>query len=249
MIWLYSLSGVLLVSLVSLIGAVTLMVRKYNIDHLLLYLVSFSVGALFGDVFIHIIPEVTEKAGFDAKIGVFFLSGIVLFFIVEKIVHWHHCHRTNHSGEHLHPMVYTNLIGDGMHNFLDGVIIASAFLVSVPIGVATTLAVLFHEIPQEIGDFGVLLYSGLTKSKALLFNLLSGLLAVFGVIFTLILADQIAGLDIILLCVAGGGFIYIAGSDLIPELHKGQCAGCRASYQLIAVILGIGVMASMLFLE
>lgn len=212
-----------------------------------MYLVSFSVGALFGDVFIHIIPEIVADAGFDAKIGAYFLVGIVLFFIIEKIVHWHHCHRADHSG-HLHPMVYTNLIGDGLHNFLDGVIIASAFIVSTPVGIATTIAVLVHEIPQEIGDFGVLLYSGLSKTKALLFNLLSALIAIFGAVFALLLSEYIDGMSVIMLAVAGGGFIYIAGSDLIPELHKGQCAGCRASYQLAALLAGVGIMAAMLII-
>jgi zinc and cadmium transporter len=247
MVWFYTLLSVFIVSLTSFVGALTFAIKKEKLHHFLLYMVSFSVGALFGDVFIHIIPEISREVGFDSGIGFCFLGGIILFFIVEKIIHWHHCHRTDHAHE-LHPMVYTNLIGDGLHNFLDGMIIAASFMVSVPLGIATTLAVVVHEIPQEIGDFGVLIYSGLTKKRALLFNFLSALLAVLGAVVALLLAEKVGDLATVLLAVAGGGFIYIAGSDLIPELHKGQCAGCSAKYQLVAVLLGVGVMALMLFL-
>ena len=249
MIWVYSIVSVSIVSLLSLIGAVTFLMKKNKLEHLLLYMVSFSVGALFGDVFLHIMPEVVHDAGFDSKLGAYFLSGIVLFFIVEKIVHWHHCHKLDHcdNPQH-HPMLYTVLIGDGLHNFLDGAIIASSFFVSIPVGIATTLAVISHELPHEMGNFCVLVYAGLTRERALFFNFLSALFAVLGTITALLLAEQFGGVAILLLCVAGGGFIYIAGSDLIPELHKGQCAGCSAKYQLIALLAGIGVMALMLFL-
>ncbi|MFH0779638.1 MAG: ZIP family metal transporter, partial [Parcubacteria group bacterium] len=232
---------------ISLIGVFTLVLKKEKLEKVLLYLVSFSVGALFGDVFLHIIPQISDQNKFSFKIGSLFLSGIIIFFIIEKFVHWHHCHLAEHEHK-IKPVVYTNLIGDGFHNFLDGMIIASAFVISVPLGVATALAVIFHEIPQEIGDFGVLLYSGLTTKKALLFNFLSALLSIAGAVAALLLSQTVAGLSVVLLAIAGGGFIYIAGSDLIPELHK-ECRWNCSFYQLIAIVLGIAMMGGLLLLE
>ena len=252
MIWIYTILAVVVVSLISFIGVFALAIKKERLEHILLYMVSFSVGALLGDVFLHLMPELIEEAGgFPLWIGLSFLLGVILFFIVEKFVHWHHCHKAEHSCETtpVKPMAYTILIGDAFHNFLDGAIIAGSFLVSVPLGIVTTLAVVFHEIPSEIGDFGVLLYSGMKVRKALWFNFLSALTAVLGAVVTLILARQIAGIEMFLLALAGGGFIYIAGSDLIPELHKKECKVWNSTYQLLAIVLGIGVMVAFLFLE
>ena len=206
------------------------------------------MGALLGDVFLHIIPHVSEEHGFTTKIGVYFLLGVLLFFALEKFVNWHHCHSVDHHHK-IKPLAYTNLVGDGFHNFLDGVIIVSSFMVSVPVGIATTLAVLFHEIPQEVGDFGVLLYAGFSRKKALLLNFASALVAVLGGLVALLLIDYIQGIEIVLLAFAGGGFIYIAGSDLIPELHKESCSRCKASYQFAFIVLGLAVMAALLIIE
>ncbi|NQT49617.1 ZIP family metal transporter [Candidatus Kuenenbacteria bacterium] len=249
MIWLYTITSVCIVSLISFVGALVLVVKKNKLEHFLLYFVSFSVGALLGDVFLHIIPKITEEHGFSYQIGLYFLLGIVIFFIIEKFVHWHHCHHVDHSHEHkLKPLAITNLVGDGFHNFLDGVIIAAAFMVSLPVGIATTVAVILHEVPQEIGDFGVLLYAGFSKAKALLFNFLSAALAILGAVITLLISNSVPGLELVLLAIAGGGFVYIAGSDLIPELHK-ECKWCNSLYQLLMLILGIAIMAGLVFLE
>ena len=248
MIWVYSLLSILAISLVSFVGVFTLSIKKDKLEHFLLYFVSFSVGALLGDVFLHIIPHISEEQGFTTKIGICFLLGVLLFFVLEKFVNWHHCHKVEHHHK-IKPLAYTNLVGDGFHNFLDGVIIVSSFMVSVPVGVATTLAVLFHEIPQEIGDFGVLLYAGFSRKKALLLNFASALVAVVGGLVTLLLVDYIQGMEVVLLAVAGGGFIYIAGSDLIPELHKETCSRCKASYQFAFIVLGLAVMAALLIIE
>lgn len=248
MIWLYTLLSVAVISLVSFIGVFALTVNREKLEHFLLYFVSFSVGALLGDVFVHIIPHVSEEHGFGIEVGLYFLIGLIIFFVIEKFIHWHHCHKVEHNHD-IKPFAYTNLIGDGFHNFLDGVIIASSFLVSVPVGIATSLAVLFHEIPQEIGDFGVLLYAGFKRKKALLLNFASALLSVLGAIITLILARELHGLEVILLSLAGGGFVYIAGSDLIPELHKETCGKWNATYQLFFMVLGIAVMVGLLIFE
>lgn len=240
MIWLYTILSVLIVSAISLIGVATLMVNKEKLEKFLMYFVSFSVGALLGDVFIHIIPEISGEAGFAASSGLLILAGIVLFFVIEKFVNWHHCHHVEHTHK-VKPMAYTNLIGDGLHNFLDGVIIAASFMVSLPIGIATTVAVVLHEVPQEIGDFGVLLYAGFSRGKALLFNFLSASLSILGAVITLLIATSTERFSLIVLALAAGGFIYIAGSDLIPELHR-DFKWRSSVWQLFMLIVGIAVM-------
>lgn len=248
MVWIYTLLSVIIVSLISFVGVVFLAVKKEKLERILLYLVSFAVGSLFGDVFIHIIPHIAEEHGFDIKIGSYFLFGIILFFIIERFIHWHHCHKVEHDHK-IKPFAYTNLIGDGFHNFLDGIIIASSFMVSIPVGIATTLAVIFHEIPQEVSDFGVLIYAGFKRKQALAFNFISALMAVLGAVLTLIIAESVEGVEVILLALAGGGFIYIAGSDLVPELHKDQCLGKKGIGQFVVMLLGIGIMFGLIFFE
>lgn len=173
------------------------------------------------------------------------LTGILIFFILEKIVHWRHCHLPI-TKKHVHRFAYMNLIGDGLHNFIDGIIIASSYILSIPAGIATTFAVFLHEIPQELGDFGVLIHGGFSRKKALLVNFITALTAVIGAIFALLISS-IVNLEAVFISIAIGGFIYIAGSDLIPELHKE--AGTRKSIiQLISFILGILIMFLLLFL-
>ncbi len=248
-VWLYTLLSVLVVSIVSFVGVVTLSLNARKLKTILIYLISFSAGALLGDAFIHLLPEVVETSGFSVQISLLILAGILVFFILEKVIHWQHCHMPIDEGEHVHPFAYTNLIGDGMHNFIDGLIIGASYLVSIPTGLATTLAVVLHEIPQEIGDFGVLIHGGFSKGKALFLNFLSGVTAIFGAIIALVLANSVEGITSILVPLAAGGFIYIASADLIPELHKHSDKFGRSFLQLLAFILGIGVMLALLLLE
>jgi zinc and cadmium transporter len=175
--------------------------------------------------------------------------GVFSFFVLEKGIHWQHCHHHVMEKGHIHSFAYTNLVGDGLHNFLDGVIIGASYLVSLPAGIATTIAVLLHEIPQEIGDFGVLIHAGFSKGKALMLNLGTALLAVVGVIVTLLIGGNVSGLEIFLIPIAAGGFVYIAGSDLIPELHKHSSRLSQGILQLVMFLFGIGVMWALLFLE
>ncbi len=246
-VWLYTLASVFAVSIISFIGALTLSINEKRLNRVLLYLVSFSAGALLGDVFIHLIPELIEENSFNLRTSFFALGGIVLFFTIEKIVHWQHCHIPQ-TKEHTHPFAIVNLVGDGVHNFLDGLIIGASYLVSIPVGVATTVAVIFHEIPQEIGDFGVLLHGGFSKGKALLFNFFSALTAVIGGILALLFAGIAPSISQALVPIAIGGFIYIAGADLIPELHK-NFEIKKSIIELIAFIAGIAIMAFLLLLE
>lgn len=243
----YTILSVLIVSLISFIGVFTLSISTKKLNKILLYFVSFAAGALLGDVFIHLIPELIEENIFTLKTSFFILGGILLFFVIEKIVHWQHCHIPQNGG-HSHPFVVTNLIGDGVHNFLDGLIIGASYLVNIPVGIATTVAVIFHEIPQEIGDFGVLLHGGFSKFKALLFNFLTALTAIVGGGIAVLASNIVPSITDYIIPIAIGGFIYIAGSDLIPELHKNFQIK-NSIIQIIALVLGIVVMALLLFLE
>ena len=241
--------SVFIVSLISFIGVFTLSIKSKSLKKILIYLISFSAGALLGDAFIHLLPEIVEESGFTRNISFSILGGIAIFFTLEKIIHWDHCHRKITEENHIHPFAYTNLVGDALHNFLDGIIIAASYLVSVPAGIATTLAVLLHEIPQEIGDFGVLIHGGFTKTKALLLNFASALVAILGAVVTLYFGASIENIELILVPIAAGGFIYIAGADLIPEIHKHSNKIKTSLLQLFAFLVGIAIMALLLLLE
>ncbi len=246
-VWLYTLTSVFIVSLLSFVGVLTLSISQKRLHKILLYLVSFAAGALLGDVFIHLIPELIEAGAFTLKTSFTILGGIVIFFAIEKIVHWQHCHLPQ-TESHTHPFAIVNLIGDGVHNFIDGLIIGASYLVSIPVGIATTVAVIFHEIPQEMGDFAVLLHGGFSKSKAILFNFLSAATSVLGGIIALIASSKIPSISETIIPLAIGGFIYIAAADLIPELHKNFGAK-KSLIELIAFIAGILIMAALLLIE
>ena len=243
----YSLVSVTLVSLISFIGIVGLSIQAEKLKRILIYLIAFSAGALFGDAFIHLLPESVEKLGFGLQVSGGVLFGIGLFFVLEKVIHWQHCHMPI-TKDHVHSFAKINLLGDSLHNFIDGLIIAASYFVSIPVGVATTIAVILHEIPQEIGDFGVLLHGGYTKARAIFLNFVTALVAVLGAIVALVLENYIQDIELFLVPIAVGGFIYIAGSDLIPELHK-ETNIKRSIIQLIAFILGIAVMALLLLID
>jgi zinc and cadmium transporter len=214
----WSLLATLIVSLMSLAGIITIGIKPKVLDKILLLLVGFSAGALMGGAFFHLMPESVEASGFEFT-AIIVIIGFVLFFLVERLLHWHHCHE--HGGKcDVHTFTYMNLIGDGIHNFIDGLIIAAGFSASFEIGIATTIAVISHEIPQEIGDFGVLVYGGFSKLKALLFNFLSAITAILGAIVGVVMVSITDSFISILIPFAAGGFIYIFASDLIPELHK-----------------------------
>lgn len=238
-IWLYSLGSVAVVSIISLLGAFLFSLRYEKIRKFIIYFVSLAAGALLGDVFIHLIPESFEKSDSTALISLSIIGGMLLFFILEKYIRWRHCHLPE-TEVHIHPVVSMNVVGDGVHNIIDGMVIAATYLVSIPVGVATTIAVLLHEIPQEIGDFAVLLHGGLSIKKALIFNFLTAILSFLGAIISLVLGPYVQGYAQSLLPIMAGGFLYIAGSDLIPELHNHENKSSSVSVaQLIFMILGI----------
>jgi len=244
-VWLYSIISVFIVSLISFSGALTLAIKKEKLKDFLIYFVSFSAGALLGDVFIHLLPEVVEEYSHSISlIFIYVLVGILSSFILEKIICWRHCHLPI-TKNHIHNFAWMNLWGDFFHNMIDGLTIAASFLLSIPTGIATTLAVIFHEIPQEIGDFGVLLHGGFKVKKALFLNFLTALSAVIGAVISLFLNNRIENLTLFLAPFAAGNFIYIASSDLIPELHK-ETAIKKGVVQIVTFILGVLVMYGLL---
>jgi zinc and cadmium transporter len=238
MVLIWILASTFLVSLISLIGIFTFLVQEKLLQRILFYLIGFSAGALIGGAFLHILPEVLEKVN-STTVFYNLILGIVLFFLMERYFFWRHCHDGICE---VHSFTYLNLIGDGVHNFLDGMIIAASFTVSIKIGVVTTLAVIFHEIPQELGDFGVLVYGGFSKTKALIFNFISALMAMLGALLGYFLSGAASHFSNFILPLTAGGFIYIATSDLIPELHK-ESNLKKSTLAFIAFLLGIGFMA------
>lgn len=247
-VWVYSLVSVAIVSLIAFVGILTFSLKEEKLGKILLYLVSFAAGGLLGGAFIHLLPEAVERFGFNVSVSLSVLSGIITFFILEKLIHWRHCHIPT-SEKHPHPFAYMNLVGDGVHNFIDGLIIAGSYLVSIPLGLTTTFAVILHEIPQEIGDFGVLVHGGFKKRKALFLNFLTALTAVVGTVVALSLSIFVENLTLFLLPFAAGGFIYVASTDLIPELHKGSYETKKSLLQLITFVLGILIMLSIVLLR
>lgn len=244
-LWIFTIVSVLIVSLISLLGALVLLMKRNSIKQILILLVSFAAGAMLGDVFLHLLPELAHENLLNLQSSALILAGILIFFILEKIIHWRHCHMTA-CEDHIHPVAYMNLIGDAVHNFIDGLLIAGSYMLSVPVGIATTIAVVLHEIPQEMGDFGVLLHSGMKPKKALMFNFFSATTAILGAVLVLVLGTN---LDITpyVIPITIGGFLYIANADLIPELHK-ETKISQSLLQLAGFLIGILIMYSLLFL-
>lgn len=247
MAYIYALLGVVFVSLVSLMGLFTLSVREEVIKKYIFLLVSLAVGALLGDAFIHLIPEAFENSASPLSTSLLIILGIVVFFILEKFLHWHH-HGDDTEEYDIHPVGKLVLFSDGVHNFIDGIIIGISFMASVPLGIATTLAVILHEIPQEIGDFAVLLHAGYSRKRALWLNFISALTAVLGTLVAFVLGEAGESFANWILPLAAGGFIYIAMTDLIPELHKTKEKN-HSFFQLFALILGVILMVGLVFLE
>jgi zinc and cadmium transporter len=245
--WILSLASVLLVSAISLIGILFIWVSESKLKKTFTYLVSFAVGGLLGDVFLHLMPEMIET-GFETQTALVLIGGILVSFAVERFLQWRHCHIPT-SKEHPHSFAYMNLFGDSIHNLIDGLIIGGSYLVSIPLGVATTIAIVFHEIPQELGDFSVLIYGGIHKKKALMFNFLTALTAIVGALIALTLGSMLEGATLLLVPFAAGNFIYIAGSDLIPELRKDTPELKKSALQMLSLIAGVVPMVLLLLLE
>lgn len=227
------LIAVLIVSLVSILG-ILIFLKKKTLNKILFYLVSFAAGTLLGAAFLDLLPEALEE-GFKEAIPIFILLGILSFFVLEKFLYWHH----HHTGEEeVHSFTYLNIIGDGIHNFLDGAIIAISFMNSTALGIASTIAVIAHEIPQEIGDFAILIYGGFSKAKALVYNFLTALTAVIGALATYFYSNAIESSNTYVIAFVVGAFTYIASTDLIPEIQKEKDLK-KSFLQFVLMIFGV----------
>lgn len=230
---LWIIGTTIVVSSISLIGVFLIGLKKEILDKILFLLVGFAAGGLIGGAFLHLLPEAVEHNIHSAFF--YTIVGFTAFFIMERYFHWRHCH----NGQcHVHSFAYLNLIGDGVHNFTDGLIIAVSYGISINFGIITTMAIILHEIPQEIGDYAILVYAGFSRGKALFYNFICSLTAVIGGIAGYFLFEKIANLPQFLVPLTAGGFIYIAASDLIPELHK-QTNSKKANLSLVTFLLGL----------
>lgn len=247
LVWAYGIGSAVIVSVISLVGVFFLSVDRARLERYLLFLVSFAVGGLVGDAVIHLIPRSFEETTSDLMTSLFILAGIIGFFTLEKFIRWRHCHIPV-SDEHVHPVVALTLISDGVHNLIDGMIIGASYIVSTPLGITTTLAVVLHEIPQEIGDFGVLVHGGFTPRKALISNFFSAVVCVGGVVISLAVGTHIGGYARFMLPLTAGGFLYIASADLIPQLHH-DCGLSISLRQVFFIALGIALMALLVLAE
>lgn len=254
----FALLAVFVVSLVSLIGVAALALNATRLGSIVRILVALAAGALLADAFVHLIPESLEVIGDGFLFGVAALAGVSSFFILERYLRWHHAHHgpeTEHSGHekfesgpshaHVAPLV---LVADGIHNMIDGAVIAASFLLSPSLGVATTVAVFLHEIPQEIADYALLIHAGYSRRAALLWNFLSGITALLGAGFVLYIGSDVPLFAAYAGAVTAGAFIYLAAADLIPELHKSE--GVASSITAVfAFLVGVGIMLSLTLLE
>lgn len=239
-IFLYSLISTVGVSAIAFVGIFGLLLNRQALQKILLYLVSFSIGALLGDTFVHILPEAYEKLGLGLQPALLLMGGFLLFFVLEKFLRWRHCHDSE-CQKHIKPMATLNLIGDAAHNIIDGMFIAASYIVSLPMGLATTMAVLLHEVPHELGNFGVLIHYGVEAKKAIFYNFATGLASVAGALFVLFFSRENTMFAYWLLPITAGGFLYVAGSDLIPELHQ-ENDWKKSLIQFIFICLGVLVM-------
>ena len=245
-IWLYTILSVLAVSLVSLAGLFTLSMKMEKLQSILPYLVCLAAGAMFGNAFLHLIPEAFEVNGEGLMTPLLILTGIFAFFIVEKGLHCRHeCAAPGHE---VHPIGYMSLLADILENFIDGAIIGAAYLVSPATGLAATVAVVMHEIPTEIGDFGVLVHAGFSKKKALALNFTTALAGLVGAIVSLTVGSVVDSFEMIVLPLAAGCFVYLAAAGLLPRILKEQ-KHCGSYAQVLWMLVGVGIMLALCFLE
>lgn len=228
-------------SIASLIGGVILLGRKKLADNLLHLLAAFAAGTLLGTAFFDLLPEALVQHA-DPNILSWALLGIIGFFLLERFINWfHHHHEHDSSVGRSKPVVPLVILGDTIHNFIDGLVVGGAFMVDVRLGVVTALATAAHEIPQEIGDFSILLSQGVPKAKVFVYNLLSSFSTIVGALLVYFAAGSLAGLLPVFLSVTAGFFIYIAASDLIPEIH-GQDKKGFAFWESALLVGGAGVV-------
>ena len=252
----YAFASVIVVSLISFIGIFAFSLNQKILNKSVFLFVSLAVGALFGDAIIHLIPEAFGMIQNTAIASLFILIGIISFLVLEKFLRWRHSH--GHDCEYdecndkklgaIKPMGTLIIASDSLHNFIDGIIIGASYLISIEIGIATTVAIILHEIPQEISDFALLIHAGFSKIKALALNFISALSAVMGTVVVFVFGTMTESFVPAAIAFAAGGFLYIAGSDLVPEIHK--ISNFKKSLQqFTAIIIGVGIMFALLLFD
>jgi len=244
MVLLNILTACFFISLCVWLAVLFLFFKKETLSKITIFLVSLSAGALIGGAFLHLLPEASEKIGSE-KLFFIVLVAFVFFFLIEKVFHWRHCHKDNCE---IHTFGYMNLVGDSLHNFIDGLVIASVFIVDFKLGIITTLAIALHEIPQEIGDFGVLIHAGFNRTKALVLNYIVASTVILGGIVGYFASLHIENIVPYLLPIAAGGFIYIAASDLMPEIRK-ESNFKKSIISFSIFLMGIVLMFAVKFLD
>ncbi len=224
-------------SAIALVGSVTLILREETLNKIILPLVALVAGSLIGGAFFHMIPAGIIEYGSTTGFYLWIVAGFTMFFMLEQLLHWHHCHRVDADCKK--PLTYLILIGDALHNFIGGLAIAGVFLIDIRLGIMTWLAAAAHEVPQELGDFGVLVHGGWSKRSALLFNLFSALTFLVGGLITYTVSFS---LDVsFLVPFAAGNFIYIGASDLVPEIRKHEELKMNLVH-LLSFVFGIALM-------
>lgn len=245
-IFLWILISSFLMSLIAWIGLFTLFLKEELLKKIISFLVAFSAGALLGGAFLHMLPEAISESGNVLGIFLWLLFGFCLFFLLEQFINWHHCHKV--PSEHKKPVTYLILIADGIHNFIGGLAIAGAFIIDIKVGLVTWLVCVAHEIPQELGDFGILIHGGWEKKKALLFNFFSALTIVVGAVIAYFVSNSIN--IIFLLPFAAGNFIYIAAADLLPEIKNGENYSHKKNlFHFVIFLMGILLILGVRFIE
>lgn len=244
--FIYMVLSVVLVSLLSLIGLSLFALSHESFHKIVFGLVALAVGALFGDAFLHLLAEAYEDKAHSVETSLFVIAGILLFFVLENFLHWRHQH--SDEDQEIQPYGYLNILADVTHNFIDGLIIGASYLVGIKMGIATSLAVMLHEIPHEFSNFGILVKSGFSRWRALWINFLTGVMALVGGLAAWGVGGKMEGFIQILIPLTAGGFIYIAGSDLVPQLHK-DVKSFRALFQFVAILAGVGLMLLLKALE
>lgn len=237
---LWIVAGGVAMSVIAMVGSVTLLLKESTLQRLLLPLVAFSAGSLLGGAFFHMIPAAAARMPQEVVLFVWVLLGFSLFFAIEQFLHWHHCHKA--AVECRRPLTYLILIGDGLHNFLGGLAIGGIFLMDIRLGVFAWLAAAAHEVPQELGDFAVLVHGGWRKGQALLYNLFSGLTFLVGGIVAYAASPHID--TSFLVPFAAGNFIYIGASDLVPEVNKHGDLRANAVH-FAAFVVGVALMLAL----
>jgi zinc and cadmium transporter len=231
------LCGGVLMSAIALIGSVTLLLEERTLERIIKPLVAFAAGSLLGGAFFHMLPAAIVDTPDAATVFFWTLAGFGVFFALEQFLHWHHCHRA--AADCKKPLTYLILIGDGLHNFLGGIGVAGVFLIDVRLGIAAWVAAAAHEVPQELGDFGVLIHGGWNRGSALLLNLLSGLTFLGGGLLAYAASARVE--LVFLVPFAAGNFIYIGASDLVPEVNKHRDIGANVVH-FVAFVAGVALL-------